>query len=625
MKKVKMLGGDTTITLATLAAVLLFAHLSFSQFFPGPNGMGHDYSIALPMMLAEYYWSLNQGVLSTAWFTPAFCGGIPIFADPISMYFAFPSILVRALHIDPVQSAYLTFLLFIGIGFLGAYQYCRHSLALSLASTLLASTLFALNGFYLHRFIVGHIGFHGVALIPWLAYCVSPRSDDHPVSTAKSIALILMGSLVLTYWVHSGAQAAIPPFGFAAVALVLLSWSRRKHFTGDIQRSIVVASLALALSASKLVAMFSYLANFARSDYLLPGYSSLTDSVFIALLTVFANFTDIATISSQRLENVQWAIDRQELEYGLTIVPLIILVLAVLKKTLQRNHADLAEHSSDVNKVPPSYRLAAIYSALTGVLLIPIALNTYSPEWNLALKSLPIIGSSSSMIRWYVIYVPVIAVMAGVCLDYLCQTAKSKMIVAVVSATAFMLLTFSVDRGFYLSQNYDPKPVTDAFFARSTPNAVNPMIGAIGAYVDTQGNIVAPVNRNDLIVNGVSQLACYMPIFGYRLEAFPFKTLRLGATLEAIDGTLNVKDPSCFVFPTENYCQPGDHFKVDRIEDARQFLSYRAFDFNKSRGQKLADVVSMLAALLVGALMIALLIIVARTRLDQIRTKPPGP
>ena len=129
------------------AAVTLFAHLLFSRFFPGPNGVGHDYSGGLTQYLAEYYWSLNEGPWAPAWFTPAFCGGIPLFADPVNQFFSLTGFLMRFADIDPLTGSYMTFLVVVAAGFIGAFGFVRFGFYVSMGAGLLAGTLFDFNVF----------------------------------------------------------------------------------------------------------------------------------------------------------------------------------------------------------------------------------------------------------------------------------------------------------------------------------------------------------------------------------------------------------------------------------------------------------------------------------------------
>jgi hypothetical protein len=173
-----------------------------------------------------------------------------------------------------------------------------------------------------------------------------------------------------------------------------------------------------------------------------------------------------------------------------------------------------------------------------------------------------------------------------------------------VSVGTFLFVTSSVDRTYYLGQAYNPQPIVQAFDSAVTNPNFQPAITSIGAMTDQSGQIIMPGNRNDLVAYGVSQLACYAPIFGYALEHFPLKSLHPGRALDESAGVLNVKNPACYVFPRENFCIPGDHFSLARKGDAIKFLSYRPFEFEKSGKQKIADAVTTFALALTVALLL---------------------
>jgi hypothetical protein len=107
---------------------------------------------------------------------------------------------------------------------------------------------------------------------------------------------------------------------------------------------------------------------------------------------------------------------------------------------------------------------------------------------------------------------------------------------------------------------------------------------------------------NDTFIAGVSQVFCYNPIFGYRLEKFSADGLLPGDVLQSRDGFLNLKNPACYVFPRENGCRPGDRFRADQLEQARKFVAYRPFEFAMPRRQHLANAVSRWSLWLIGAL-----------------------
>ncbi len=107
------------------------------------------------------------------------------------------------------------------------------------------------------------------------------------------------------------------------------------------------------------------------------------------------------------------------------------------------------------------------------------------------------------------------------------------------------------------------------------------------------------------LIHGASQLFCYEPMFGYRLEAFPVKTLHPGPVLEENNGVLNIKNPACYVWPQANDCEPGDHFTKEQEKAAEAFVNYRPFPFQMPTAQIVANWVNALS------LMAALIFLIA--------------
>jgi len=101
------------------------------------------------------------------------------------------------------------------------------------------------------------------------------------------------------------------------------------------------------------------------------------------------------------------------------------------------------------------------------------------------------------------------------------------------------------------------------------------------------------------VTKGYSQLFCYDPIFGYRLENFPKKGLEPGRILKENDGYLNLKNPACYIFPNENNCMPGDHFTIDQKEEAIAFANYKPFVFNIPIRQRIANSISLFSLIFV--------------------------
>lgn len=595
---------DVTIPVAgTIAsAFLLFA--VFSRYLPGPNGLGHDYALFLPAVLAERYSALEQGLWSTVWFTPAFCGGVPLFADAQWGFFALPSMLVRVTGLDPIESLRLTFALFVALGFIGTYLFTLRRLGVSIPGSVLAAFLFASNGFFVYRFLVGHLGFHGVALIPLMAYFATSSAQSGSIATVKHLIPIVGMSLISAYWIHSGAVSILPAFIFATAALVLLQWLRGGSVRTTLLRTTLGAILGLSLAASKLVAGLSFLANAPRTGYSLPGFVDLLTTIKLTASMLFLNDSTIATVAARSLQNAQWLLDRHELEFGVTTVPVLLAVIALAvrlfaKPTPETPPQEFSISDPKFNSIPLSQFGFGV--ALFFILAIPILLNTYSPEWNAFLKGLPILGSTSSYIRWILIYIPILACASGMLVDQISPRWRAKVFLTGTAVIMAAIQVIGTDREFYSAQNYNPQPILDAF-EKSKSADFAPRINRVDAYVNQSGQIVLTGNRNDLLVDGVSQLACYNPAFGYQLEFFPLNSLTFGDALARQGNNLNIKNPACYVYPEENACLPGDHFRTEQLAEAERFVSYGKFEFKKSRAQQFADFVNALALFLCAIL-----------------------
>lgn len=593
LNKVFTIGAVGALSTALIAWVL------FSGFLPGPNGWGHDYALYFPNILAEYYASLVQGAWTPAWFTPAFCGGMPLWADPGAGSFSVFAILVRILGANPINALHVTFLGMVILGFLGAYLFAALRLNVSPLASAVAGVLFALNGFFIYRFLIGHLGFHGIALVPLLAFFITSAQSLRGVQWHREALAITGGGLIVAYWIHNGAASILVALFLATAALILLHWIRGANEPPALIKGSAIVILGLALSANKLSASLAFLSHAPRSGYLLPGFEDPLITLKLVFSMLFLNERDIAIDAARHLQNAQWALDRQELEYGVSVVPvLLLLILGAIRFLAPPVQKPRTAEFSLEDLSPPQYRIskAVVYGTLLGLLLsLPIALNTYSPSWNEFLKGLPILGSTSSYVRWILIYIPITAIVSALLLDKIAQTDRAKKLLSGIAIIIFLLQLGSTDRAFYENQSYQADKIIDAYHANKIDPNPTPHIHSIDAYVNDAGEVVLVGNRNDLIADGVSQLACYAPIFGYRLEFFPFKTLTFGDPLSEQNGRLNFKNPACYVFPNENKCEPGDHFKLSDAESLKDFLAYGAFNFKKSSTHLIMEMLTQFA------------------------------
>ena len=335
--------------------------------------------------------------------------------------------------------------------------------------------------------------------------------------------------------------------------------------------------------------------NFHRSLYKLPGTKSIFDASWLLFKSLFISPSNDPERAAM-FTNLQWALERHELEYSVTIVPLLIILYGIWRIGRQMQVKEL------LLKLNRSQWIQA--GTILALCILPVAINTYSPEWNAFLKQLPLIKSSSNLIRWFIIYIPVVILTAVLVIEKTTASAKKQWGFMLVGMAAVIALTSVTDRSFYHRHIYDPAEIVTNYHTVKAGLLV-PEIKSIGIYRDKSGRPILPFFRNDLIVYSSSQLYCYEPIFGYRLENFPIKNLHPGAVLEEKEGVLNIKNPACYVWPEANNCEPGDHFTVEQKEAATAFVNYRPYYFQMPAIQKAANGVNGLA--LIAALIFLLI------------------
>jgi hypothetical protein len=552
-----------------------------------PNNAGHlgpDYGFWLPNLLAGEFWHLNNPPLALPWFTPSECAGVPLQADPQGAYLSPPQFL--AFLIPPLQALQVTFLAYGAAGFLGCYALARR-FRCSRAASLLAGVIFALNGFYTARLLVGHLSFAPFMLLPAMALCLLGPNSGRANDALRALGL---GAL-LAICVQSGMMVLVLP---ALLSLVLLAVLHELASGGGLRaplrRLAAGGILSLALCAGKLAAVLALMHHLPRDLYPLPGFSNIFQSTWIALRCLF--LWPAATMT-EALENAALRLETHEFDYRVGPVPLVFLAALAWRAWQGRSGGP-----------PAPVRTRLLWEALVLLLLIPLALNTHSNQWTRFLKHLPILRNSTSLVRWFAAYMLPAAITAGLALDRLWPTrTRQRLVWAAVGVGVTCGLVLIDNRAEYGAAgmgNYNPGPVQAAWRAATAAGRPPPIL-ALAKPTNTAGEPDFTTNRGNALAQGQSPLFCYDPIFGYRLEQFVQGTLHPGpvtdTTRTATRIELNLKNPACYVFPGANQCAPGDTFTADQLADEAAFASYRQFDFHKPWWAHLADSVSELALL----------------------------
>ncbi|MBC7608516.1 MAG: hypothetical protein H7228_02910, partial [Polaromonas sp.] len=388
----------------TFTALLASVSLIFRHFFPLPEGrLGHDYALALTGWFDGHIWFSNNG-LSVPWFTPSFCAGQPFFPDPQSSYYSVPQFL--AILAGPVTAAYLTLCIAASLMFWGGYLLARRVFTMDQSIAVLVGGLLMFNGFLSRRLVIGHTSFHGFALTPWLALLLLL-----PIrSKINAAGATVIAGLILGYWVQSGFGTLILAGGLAVFLVGLLHCLRGGSFKSFVLRGAMAALLGAAISAAKLAAAFSFLAQFPRTFYLLPGAASLYDAVTVIASALFLPSQWAHEVGSPKMANLQFLLSPHEWAFNFSIASALLIALLLCFWLL-----DLAR--SKPKSAWPGARQTLLLCALLAGLAWPLAFNYFDPQWNAFLKTVPIINTATTPLRWIIVYIPILALGIGLLLQ----------------------------------------------------------------------------------------------------------------------------------------------------------------------------------------------------------------
>lgn len=571
-----------TLAVLALAALLLAVYAAiFLPYLPSARGtVGHDYGLHFPSLLAGYYWFLENPVWTIPWFSPAQCGGFPYFADPNVGYYTIPQWLTFL--VSPIEAVRCTLLLFAAIGFAGCYVLMRRGFEASRPAASLSATLFLFNGFFVYRVLIGHLTFHPFMLLPAVAAAILPPPRTHAMQYRTIAVRTVFAACCLAYMFHAGMIHAIPPALLAIAGILLMhaalfGWSREPWL------GLGAAGLgALALSAGKLHAELALLGHFPRDHYPLPGIEGLGTTIALAFRTLFL---EVPADAARHIVNSRWLMDRHEWEYGVSPVPLALILAGVTTGAMQAVRRGTWPQFG--------WGPALALAGLAVLLAAPLLLNWYVLEWNRFLKRLPFFAASSNLLRWFCAYIPVAVLVAGLVLDRLplprAIRGAGRSGLAGVGIIVAVGMQAHTDRGYYEQQPYAIAPIQAAWASASIQRSAQPIERiALGRSLDGTG-------PNDGMSRGISSILCYQPLMGYRLEMFPVGRLRPGPVFPPAPAGINLKQPACYLFPAENTCEPGDHFPPEAVAAAEDFVRYRAFPFHSPPQQSLATGLSVIA------------------------------
>ncbi len=558
----------------TLLLIFFFFDSFFRDYLLGQNSrIGHDYSYFFPELLAGYYWYIENGLFKIPWYTPAFCGGAPFIADPQSIYYSLPQLFT--VFIGPIKAIYLNTILFAITGFLGLYLLLKNKLNGSTTSSLLGGIIFALNGFFLNRMMIGHITYHAFMLIPLITYFCLIKSKNK--FDFRIIFNATISGVLIAYLLFAGMVATIVPSIFSVIALGAIVQIKSNNAYKFITIFTLSSIIALGLSAFNLNATLNFLDNFPRTQYEFCGFPSFLSSARNIISLLFFGPGNY----SEKIVNC-FPLGRHEFEYSHTYIPLILLFITLFTLALKRQIKFLFKKN---------YYFLIFFI----ILLIPVLLNIYNPIWSKFLKTIPVIKTSSNLFRWISLYSPIIAVLTGLSVDKIFLNVRVKNYIGLVSILLIFTLTYFQNIDKYRNEYYNSELIQKGYDLVKKSKKATPIqeISTRSPFSDLD---IRRIGKNDFFIRGVSNPKCYRAIFGYDAK-IPKPDLINASIFSKNNESYNLKNPICYVFPKENTCEVGALFENDEKENLEKFVNYKPITQIVPIRQKIANFISLFTLL----------------------------
>jgi hypothetical protein len=527
---------------------------------PVGGQIGHDYSYFLPRLI-EGNRFLTAGGLAIPWYSPAFCAGVPFYANPQSIFYS--PIQILSFLFGSWEGIRLSVFFGLVIGVLGTFLLSRRVFDLDVISASIAAILFGGNGFFAVRMETGHLTFISFCLVPCICFVLLSRSISRVLSCS---ILALLGAGI----VYSGGYYII----FIAPLTVLFTvifLKIRENFPGNRTCSFSFAEISirglfgligsLAISTSKISAVRYYMEHFPRAASFdsLGGFGPTLGTIFTQLFAFGA------------YRPVSWGI----WEYDSSIPQIAVVGLLLFIASL------VARRRQVVATINSRRGGAWVAALLVFVLVMLLVISGTTAELG---KSLTFLRSLRINIRFSSVFILPLCLAAAIGFSKREAWANSARIVAVVGlCTAlsmiahFFMPPLTVVKVFNLevARDYEKTPGTKEF-----PKHV--------VFLDTtlSGEIQA-------LVTGGTLAHCYEPLLN---SIWPTGKLTEGP-IESRDASAayNLLNPACLGFPEANSCVAGELIGRGDTMNLSALLERRPTHWKLPQIQQICNIVSLCA------------------------------
>ena len=519
--------------------------------------IGHDYANFLPRLL-DGRWHMIHGGLTPYWYTPHLGGGLPVYGNPEDGFYSLVQWL--SYFLNPWIALQTGSVLALSAGYAGWHLFGRDVLRLQVPWAHVYALIMVANGFYMLHMAVGHFTYHTFPLLGWWAWVLFERRRDTLWSLTGKAVLF---SIVVGCIFYAGGHFAV----FLGLLLTLFMLPFELILCGEpvrtrlrvlLPRLALCGTGALLLCASKLMAVYSLMRFFprtaglphfpadisilsfiAKSLWAIPQHEALfagafwgphEQSVFLSPVTLIGLVVGIPLFAG--FLRRRRSPSRRILQ---GILLCYVLVLLVFCTQLIRGYGLLvdplfAHFPFSSMRVSQRFTLLPAYFAAAGGV------------WSLSfvLRRLP---KKETMVA------------AALCLG------------TTVACFAFSL--YPILHQLAMQYNY---AAFVSLLEKARTDSASP-VERIGDFSDV-GAVAGRDSRDDQLVGNNN-------------------IVRTGPVQMVWNGAFNMMNPSCYQFPGENHCRPGDRITLADRENLDRFRRGLPTSWKISSLQYIANLLSM--------------------------------
>jgi hypothetical protein len=562
-----------------LLFILIIHQIIFQNLIIFDNSMvAEDFYFSLPNLIFGKIWYFKNGLFNPPHFIASQGGGIPFYADPQSSYYSVFQIFFILFKIS--TSLKIIFFLFSLIGFFGTYFLLTKSFKLERYTSLLCATLFIFNGFFVNRFLVGHLFLTYYIFLPF--YCFLLFSTVLSKNLYVQKINLIFSSIIFSSFFFAGASTIIIQSAYSIGIVVLIFYIKYKNYN-IFKNFLYSIILSLLISLSNISYKIHFYSQFTRElgGTTLNNFGSFLYTFFSSLFFV----PDPFFYRENQISIIKTYLSIAELEFGLSVISLILLIIFFIKikKFYQR-------------------RNVILYFFLFLILIIP---SFYIFNFSLIthiLEKIPIVGAIWERNRWLLVYVYPIIIINGVLVEKLFSNKNTLLIIIFIFIPIFQNLTYHKIRNeLYPDKSFKNKAVYSIANLENFSNSITlqniyKLKVKYIDYIEDQNRL----DKNEGFISNTSKLFSYSPIFGYHMEKLPIENIikrrsNYFAEIKIQDGKFNLFNPVCFLFPKENNCYPGEKLNINQKDNFEKLINYKPINFNISLIQKMANNINVLS------------------------------